>query len=56
MLLKSKLLEFPVLTEKSISRGVGLLKIVNFIDAPILFEFNEFDEKLSYLTITINNQ
>ena len=54
-LLKAKLLEFPVVTEKSISRGIGLLKIKNFIDAPILFEFNEFNEKLSYLTITINN-
>lgn len=54
-LLKQRLLEFPVLTEKSISSGIGLLEIKKFIDAPILFEFDEFDDKLSYLTITINN-
>jgi hypothetical protein len=54
-LLKARLLEFPVLIEKSISSGIGLLEIKKFIDSPILFEFDEFDENLSYLTITINN-
>jgi hypothetical protein len=54
-LLKERLLEFPVLTEKSISSGIGLLEIKKFIDTPIQFEFDKFDGSLSYLTITINN-
>ena len=54
-LLKKRLFEFPIITDNKISSGIGLLEIKKLTKTPINIEFDEIDEHLTYLTVTINN-